>query len=89
MGDELVLAGENLYVVVNSYLNPGDSDYWYYYCIMTPSEFYTNFFVWSEFDSLGSSELDGFLAVRSVINVSVDTGFTSGDGTLENPYVIE
>ena len=42
------------------------------------------FVLWSEFDSLGSSELDGFLAVRSVINVSIDNGFVSGDGTLEN-----
>ena len=35
--DELALAGESTYVVGNSYLNPGESDYWYW--SMTPAGF--------------------------------------------------
>ena len=85
--DELTLAGESTYVVGNSYLNPGESDYWYW--SMTPIVFVTgNPDVWIEdagliYDYVGRSN-----AVRPVINVTTENGFASGDGTVENVYVI-
>ena len=85
--DELTLAGESTYVVGNSYLNPGESDYWYW--SMTPADFrYGRAYVWRGFDGLGYYFVDGYGAVRPVINVTTENGFTSGDGTAENAYVI-
>ena len=85
--DELTLAGESTYVVGNSYLNPGESDYWYW--SMTPADFgYGYARVWREYDNLNNSNVDNKTAVRPVINVTTENGFTSGDGTLENIYVI-
>ena len=85
--DELVLGGENPGVTTDSYLNPGDSEM--YYWSMTPAYFeYGNAYVWAEFESLGNYNVRGNSAVRPVINVTTDSGFTSGDGTLENIYVI-
>ena len=88
--DELVLAGESTYVVGDSYLNPGE--YGMYYWTMMPADFYYGSAgVWYEYDDLNFNSVgdDYFIAVRPVINVTPDNGFTSGDGTLENPYVIE
>ena len=45
--------------------------------------------VWRGFDYLGSNYVVNGGAVRPVINVTTENGFTSGDGTAENPYVIE
>ena len=86
--DELVLAGESLGVVGNSYLNPGESEM--YYWTMSPADFnYGYAYVWSEYESLifNASVFINY-AVRPVINVTTENGFTSGDGTLENIYVI-
>ena len=85
--DELVFSGENFYVEVNSYLNSGESNYWYW--SMTPAAFngaYAS--VWGESDGLDYDYVDYPNAVRPVINVTTDNGFTSGDGTVENAYVI-
>ena len=85
--DELVLAGENPGVVGNSYLNPGENGYWYW--SMTPAVFGDGYArVWREFDGLIDYGVDSYNAVRPVINVTTDNGFTSGDGTASNPYVI-
>ena len=85
--DELTLAGESSYVVGNSYLNPGESDYWYW--SMTPADFNGGRAdVWFETDFLNGYFVDYGIAVRPVINVTTENGFTSGDGTSENPYVI-
>ena len=85
--DELTLAGESTYVVGNSYLNPGESDYLYW--SMTPADFNDgNAYVWYGFGDLNSYGVDGNGAVRPVINVTTENGFTSGDGTAENAYVI-
>ena len=85
--DELTLAGESAGVVGNSYLNPGDSEMWYW--SMTPADFYSgNADVWYEYVILGYYGVNGSYAVRPVINVTTENGFTSGDGTLENIYVI-
>ena len=85
--DELVLAGENPGVTTDSYLSPGKSgiEYW----SMTPAAFGRGFAgVWRERGYLSSDRVDNLIAVRPVINVTTENGFTSGDGTLENIYVI-
>ena len=85
--DELTLAGESSYVVGNSYLNPGESDYWYW--SMTPAGFrYGIAYVWNEYEYLYGNRVDDYYAVRPVINVTTENGFTSGDGTALSPYVI-
>ena len=85
--DELVLAGENPVVTTDSYLNPGDSEMWYW--SMTPAIFADGHArVWSGRENLSDSNVDYGRAVRPVINVTTENGFTSGDGTIENIYVI-
>ena len=86
--DELTLAGESSYVVGNSYLNPGESDYWYW--SMTPADFVNGrASVWNVVGILNGINMGGNGAVRPVINVTTENGFISGDGTSENPYIIE
>ena len=85
--DELVLAGENAQVTTDSYLSPGKSgiEYW----SMTPAGFGDGYArVWDEGEDLSSGDVYSGGAVRPVINVTTENGFTSGDGTLENIYVI-
>ena len=85
--DELALAGESTYVVGDSYLNPGESGdtYW----SMTPAVFYIgSAFVWGEYVNLNHLNVNNYAAVRPVINVTTDNGFTSGDGTASSPYVL-
>ena len=85
--DELVLGGENSGVTTDSYLNPGDSEM--YYWSMTPAVFrYGGALVWGGFAYLNGSSVDGDGAVRPVINVTTENGFTSGDGTASSPYTI-
>ncbi len=85
--DELTLAGESTYVVGNSYLNPGESDYLYW--SMTPADFHSdNADVWGEYEALGRNYVTYNRAVRPVINVTTENGFTSGDGTALSPYVL-
>ena len=87
--DELVLAGENPGVVGNSYLNPVANGDVNYYWTMTPADFTNDIaYVWYEDDYLNSNDVNDSNAVRPVINVTTDNGFTSGDGTASNPYVI-
>ena len=88
--DELVLAGENPGVVSNSYLNIVANgtmlDYWSMSPAGSDNDFAT---VWYEAEYLYTDYVtDSNYAVRPVINVTTDNGFTSGDGTSENPYVI-
>ena len=85
--DELALAGESSYVVGNSYLNPGENGdlYW----SMTPGAFRSDYAgVWGGFGILDGSSVDDLYAVRPVINVTTDNGFASGDGTAQNPYIL-
>ena len=87
--DELVLAGESYGVVGNSYLNPGSSDM--YYWGMTPTYFnYDLAYVCNESEFLFNFDVRNFNydGLRPVINLLTDNGFTSGDGTASNPYVI-
>ena len=86
--DELVLAGEYYGLETTSYLNPGESgiDYW----SMTPAAFGRDFaYVWLELEALDFLNVFNLnVAVRPVINVTTENGFTSGDGTVENVYVL-
>ena len=85
--DELVLGGENPGVTTDSYLNPGDSEM--YYWSMTPSGFNSgNAIVWGEGEYLYGDNVIDYDAVRPVINVTTDNGFTSGDGTASDPYIL-
>ena len=86
--DELVLAGESLGVVGDSYLNPGENGM--YYWTMTPDAFdRAGAYVWFEEDALDYDRVNSLNdAVRPVINVTTDNGFASGDGTASNPYII-
>ena len=85
--DELAYAGEVVGVPGDSYLNAkADQRYWYW--SMTPTDFDENLAgVGCMTSALEYSVLYDH-AIRPVINVSVDSGFTSGDGTVENAYVI-
>mgnify|MGYP005808602493 CR=1 FL=1 len=83
--DELVLGGENIQLTTDSYLNPGNS-FMYYYS-MTPANFFDGTaFVWTGFPINDFVVRD--TGVRPVINVTTDNGFTSGDGSSVNPYLI-
>ena len=84
--DELVLAGESYLVVGDCYLNPGkNSRIWYW--SMTPiySDQAMNLI---ESIYMYNYNVDWNFYLRPVINVTTENGFTSGDGTSENPYVI-
>ena len=91
--DELVLAGASfsvfnldIYFKSNGItsMTPGSNN------MNTNYPYSSIFIVHPFFDQYinQSSDVVGF-PITPVINVSVDTGFTSGDGTSENPYVIE
>ena len=87
--DELVLAGENPGVVSNSYLNIVANGDMTYYWSMTPAVFNDgDASVWFERGDLYNYYVVNYYAVRPVINVTTDNGFTSGDGTASSPYVI-
>ena len=86
--DELVLAGENPGVVTDSYLNPGENGIWYW--TMTPARFlYDTASVWDGFERLDDSDVYYGDAVRPVINISTEGMTLTGDGTIDNPYVLE
>ena len=85
--DELALAGESAAVVGNSYLNPENSEM--YYWTMSPAGFVNGFSsVWSEYGGLFDDYVTYDNTVRPVISVTTDNRFTSGDGTTSSPYVI-
>ena len=84
--DELVYAGEAYYVRGNSYLNIGEDGmpYW----SMTPAVFSNgNAYVW--FEGLDYYRVNYNYAVRPVINLTTENCTLTGDGTLDNPYMLE
>ena len=86
--DELVLAGENPGVTTDSYLNQGKNQQTYYWT-MTPAAFNIGIaVVWNECGNLTDDSVSIYGAVRPVINVLTDNGFTGGDGTTSSPYVL-
>ena len=85
--DELVLAGEYFRLYNDGYLNSGENGYWYW--SMSPAYFYGGTaIVWGGNVILGAIYVDDYNGVRPVINVTTENGFTSGDGSTENPYII-
>ena len=87
--DELALAGSLPFMggENDSYLALGTNNmpYW----SMTPAVFYYGgAIVWNEFEDLDGGNVYSYSAARPVINVTTENGFTSGDGTVENIYVI-
>ena len=88
--DELAFAGENPGVITDSYLSPIADGSMTSYWSMSPAYFNGGHaFVWVEAEALGNYYVDdGFSGLRPVINLLTDNGFTSGDGTASNPYVI-
>ena len=89
--DELAFAGENPGVISDSYLNIVSDGSMLPYWSMTPATFnYGYAYVWAENAGLYNyGAVDNDYAVRPVINVTTDDGFTSGDGTASSPYVIQ
>ena len=86
--DELVYAGESLGVTGNSYLNPGTdvTPYW----SMTPDDFNNaTARVWGEYDGLDYNYVYSGDAVRPVINLTTENCALIGDGTIDNPYMLE
>ena len=81
-------AGESYGVLGNSYLNPGKAGL--YYWSMTPSHFSDDgAFVWLESNNLSKTIMNNSLAIRPVINISTENMTLTGDGTLDNPYMLE
>ena len=88
--DELALAGESsCYVVGNSYLNPGDNDLAWYWSMTPAFSFFDDASVWNEKDFLNRYNVNNPYGARPVINVTTDNGFASGDGSVENPYILD
>ncbi len=83
--DELVLAGESYFVTGNSYLNPV-TIYW----SMTPLGFSSNIaFVWYASDRLNLGNVNYNYALRPVINLTTENMTLIGEGTINNPYMLE
>ena len=94
--DEMVMAGESLLISSNSYLTNGNHNFIQY--TMTPFSYDDRYSdklsaIWgfytqptSSFSTIPVRSARG--AVRPVINVKVENGFVSGDGTVSNPYVL-
>ena len=86
--DELVFSGENFYVEVNSYLNSGESNYWYW--SMTSFDLnHGGGDVWTIGSDLEANAVDYEDFVRPVINVVTNNYKLNGNGTMENPYTLQ
>lgn len=86
--DELALAGEGMMIEGNSYLNLKNTNTFYW--SMTPSDYNITGKAYVRIQNvyIDRTMVSNPFGVRPVINVNVDNGFSSGDGTLENPYII-
>ena len=82
--DELVYAGESFNVPGNSYLNSGGDGLAYW--SMTP---YSSEFVCGPRDQLLLSFIYSYSGIRPVINISTENMTLTGDGTLDNSYILE
>ena len=86
--DELVFSGENFYVEVNSYLNSGESNYWYW--SMTSFDLnHGGGDVWTIGSDLEANAVDYEDFVRPVINVVTNNYKLNGNGTMEKPYTLQ
>ena len=84
--DELAFAGEMDSSIGSSYLNTGEDGV--YYWSMTPV---TNTSVMISGEALTYSDisLNKGIGLRPVINVSTENMTLTGDGTIDNPYILE
>ncbi len=88
--DEMVLAGESYQVQNSSFLSLNDSAISIFWS-MSPILF--NSFgpqTWIELNQVLANSMVSLQGayLRPVINVTPNNGFTSGDGTTSNPYII-
>ena len=81
--DELVYAGESYFVTGNSYLKTIATSYW----SMTPYNETNNFMM--EYISLKNISFATHAVIRPVINISTENMTLTGDGTIDNPYILE
>lgn len=79
------------------YGHTGNSSYYLYtgqyYWTMSPYRFFrsinhANLFIITASGDIGSTWVNDLFGVRPVINLKADTQFSSGDGTIDNPYVV-
>ena len=85
--DELVYAGESLSVTGNSYLNLREGVL--AYRSMTPLMYAGSYaIVWLESNSLTNNDVGYNGAVRPVINLTTESMTLTGDGTIDNPYML-
>lgn len=88
--DEMVLAGESYQVQNSSYLSLNDSAISIFWS-MSPILFNSlGPQTWIELNQVLFNSMVSLQGayLRPVINVTPNNGFTSGDGTTSNPYVI-
>ena len=87
--DELVYAGESLGVTGNSYLNPGEDGLGYW--SMTPLVFVSDSAgVWVGANGFNANiTVNNNNTIRPVINISTENMTLTGNGTLDNPYMLE
>ena len=89
--DEVVYAGGYFNVMDNNYyLNNSYSPSW----TMSPAGFVpgnSNSYVWGVGYSafISSATVDNSIPLRAVLNLTADTQISDGDGTKENPFVVE
>ena len=85
--DEMVFVGESVDISSNTYLTQGDNGN--IFLTMSPGNYNNMNFIFASYYGLGALFVaSNASSVRPVINVSTDNGFTSGDGTASNPYII-
>ena len=89
--DEVVMAGGKWGTANNAYYLYNGNYYW----TMSPCHFYSSstypayvFLVYSGGSFDNTLVVDTNLGVRPVINLKADTTFSSGNGTLDNPYIV-
>lgn len=91
--DEVSFAGGVYGTANDKYYLYNNQYYWtmspYYWCYYSSSSRYAYvFYVGASGRLYNSFVYDANLGVRPVINLKSDTIFSSGDGTLNNPYIV-
>ena len=88
--DEVVMAGGKWGTANSSYYLYNGNYYWTMSPFCWYSPYVRVFFVWSGGQLTGSYNVDWTTpSVRPVINLKSDTTFSSGNGTLADPYIVQ
>ena len=89
--DEIVYAGESYQVLGKSYLNSGKTDEWYWTMTPVSLEFGDPDVpqIWYVLDVCSGIDISNEEGIRPVINVSTENMTLTGDGTIDNPYILE